>query len=340
MIKIITFEEALNESAKNSKRHLLLGNGFSISCKPDIFQYGKLFERADFSNFSPAVKKTFQSMATEDFEKIIKNLQDASKVLEAYNYQDKNLIENLRSDSEALKELLVNTLAASHPTNPSQLSESQYTHCKRFLKNFNRVYTLNYDLLLYWVCMHCEDDEDPLSDDGFRKPHNNYDAPYVTWEPNNAREQNMFFLHGALHLFDAGYELRKFTWVNTSVRLIEQIREAMNINLFPVFVSEGTSKEKIEKIRHNDYLAKSFRSFSEISGALFIYGHSLAENDEHFLTCIENGRIRQLYIGLYGDPATPENQRIIRRANRMALNRKKKNLEVFFYDVSTANVWS
>lgn len=131
-MKILTFEEALNRSSNNSKRHLLLGNGFSIACKPDIFQYGKLFERADFTSFSPAVKKTFQSMATEDFEKIIKNLQDASKVLEAYNHQDQDLIENLKSDSEALKELLVNTLAASHPVNPLHLSESQYTHCKIF----------------------------------------------------------------------------------------------------------------------------------------------------------------------------------------------------------------
>jgi len=56
-MKILTFKEALNDSAKHSNRHLLLGNGFSIACKPDIFQYGKLFERADFTSFSPAVKK-------------------------------------------------------------------------------------------------------------------------------------------------------------------------------------------------------------------------------------------------------------------------------------------
>jgi hypothetical protein len=86
----------------------------------------------------------------------------------------------------------------------------------------------------------------------------------------------MWFLHGALHVFDSGTEIQKYTWKNTGVRLIDQIRDALSRDYFPLFVSEGTSDEKYEKIRHNDYLAKGYRSFSQITGDLFIYGHSLA----------------------------------------------------------------
>lgn len=337
-MEILTFQKALENSSEH-KRHALLGNGFSIACKPNIFVYGKLFEQADFSKLSPSVKKVFEILETEDFEKVINILNNSSKILAAYTQNDLGSCESITHDAAMLKELLVQTLALSHPAHPGELSEEQYFHCKTFLSNFSCIYTLNYDLLLYWVCMHCEEGENPSCDDGFRKPIQNYDAPYVTWEPQNSHKQSMFFLHGALHLFDAGYELRKFTWNNTSLRLIDQIRAAMQNDLFPVFVSEGTSKEKIERIRHNDYLAKAYRSFIQISGALFIYGHSLAENDEHFLTSIENGKIRQLYIGLYGDPNNIINKKIIRRAQRMVSVRIKGNLEVFFYDASTANVW-
>ena len=45
---------------------------------------------------------------------------------------------------------------------------------------------------------------------------------------DNTDRQNIHYLHGALHLFDAGSELKKFTWVNTGRRLTEQIREALS----------------------------------------------------------------------------------------------------------------
>jgi len=43
-IKTLSFEQALKRSENYGKKHLLLGNGFSIACKPDIFAYGSLFE--------------------------------------------------------------------------------------------------------------------------------------------------------------------------------------------------------------------------------------------------------------------------------------------------------
>jgi len=46
---LLTFQQALDKAAGYSKRHLLLGNGFSIALKPDIFSYGSLYENADFS---------------------------------------------------------------------------------------------------------------------------------------------------------------------------------------------------------------------------------------------------------------------------------------------------
>ncbi|EAT14771.1 DUF4917 family protein [Desulfuromonas acetoxidans] len=337
---MFTFKQAFKDSERYTKRHLLLGNGFSIACRPDIFVYGKLFERADFSALSPSARHAFEALGTQDFEKVIKALRDASALVALYEDVHGDVPAQMVEDAEGLREVLVQAIASSHPEWPGELTDVEYAVCRVFLNNFDTVYTLNYDLLLYWVQMHTQPGVNPSSDDGFRKPEDDLEANYVTWEPENSYGQNTWFLHGALHIFDTGTELQKYTWVNTGIRLIEQIRDALERSYFPLFVAEGTSEEKLERIRHNDYLAKAYRSFSSIGGALFIYGHSLAENDEHYLKRIEKGKIRHVYVGIYGDPTSAANKAIISRAKALALARKgKTTLDVSFFDAGTTQVW-
>lgn len=50
---VLTFDEAIAEAQERTgKRHILLGNGFSIACRPDLFAYGRLFDEADFDALS------------------------------------------------------------------------------------------------------------------------------------------------------------------------------------------------------------------------------------------------------------------------------------------------
>lgn len=339
-MELLSFKEAIQDSKTYNRRHVLLGNGFSIACRSHIFTYGKLFEQADFSNFSPTVRRAFEALETQDFEKVINALRDASKLVNAYR-DATSLSEQFSKDADGLRELLVQTIAASHPAWPGELSNDEYQACRSFLSNFDMTYTLNYDLLLYWTLMHTEEGKAPTSDDGFRTPQGDFESSYVVWEPDQSHEQNTWFLHGALHVFDSGTEIQKYTWKNTGTRLIDQIRDALNRGYFPLFVSEGTSAEKYEHIRHNDYLAKAYRSFSSIQGALFIFGHSFAENDDHYLRCIQRGKISHLYIGLYGDTNSSANKFIVRRASELSSRRhSKKPLAITYYDAGTANVWS
>lgn len=336
---LLTFAEALKDAQRYNRRHALLGNGFSIACRPDIFAYGKLFEQADFSKISPTAKHAFVALGTQDFERVIKALRDASKIVSAYGGPP-GIAASLSTDADGLRDLLVQTIAASHPASPGELTEHEYQSCRAFLANFDTIYTLNYDLLLYWAHMHAPEGESPSSDDGFRTSQDDLEAAYVVWEPDQSHEQNTWFLHGALHVFDSGTEIQKYTWKHTGVRLIDQIRNALSKNYFPLFVSEGTSAEKYERIRHNDYLAKAYRSFSSIQGALFIYGHSLAESDDHYLRCIQRGKLSHLYVGLYGDPHSDNNKFITRRANQLSSGRRAHNpLSVSYFDAATAKVW-
>lgn len=338
-MQILTFHQALEDAERYSKRHLFLGNGFSIACRPGIFAYGRLYEQADFSKLSSTARLGFEALRTQDFERVIKALQDAATVLTAYNGAPA-IVDSVLSDADGLRELLVQTIAASHPAWPGEVTDSEYSACRKFLGNFSSVYTLNYDLLLHWAKMHVPEGERPDCDDGFRSLEDDPDASYVVWDPSHSRSQTLWFLHGALHLFDSPVEIQKYTWANTGVRLIDQIRGALSQNCFPIFVSEGTSAEKYERIRHNDYLAKAYRSFQSIGGALFIFGHSLAENDEHYLKCVRGGKLDHVYVGLYGDPESDSNKFIRRRAVDFSVSRKRKvQRKVSFYDAASAKVW-
>ena len=344
---MLTFQQAIERSNSASHRHIFLGNGFSRACRDDIFAYDALFDRADFGKLSGNAKALFEALETTDFEVVINALKSAAKIAKVYLSSNPEVAEAMEKDAEALREVLVSAIAGSHPELLSEISNESYAACKTFLSNFERIFTLNYDLLLYWAVMQRELEPDIEPNDGFRTPEYG-ESEYVVWEIEESHGQKIYYLHGALHLFDAGSELQKYTWINTGVRLTEQINNALIEEKYPMFVAEGTSAEKLVRIKHHAYLTKAFESFSRIGGTLFIYGHSLAKNDEHFLHLIEKGRISDLYVGIFGDPDSAGNKRIIARAEKMrefrlnlAAKRRRRppNLDIYFYDASTAAPW-
>ncbi len=340
---ILPFNEAIDQS-NNGKRHLMLGNGFSIALKPDIFTYDALYNDANFDSV-PHAQAIFDALETRDFESVIKVLVNMSQVLRAYDDVPDGLIEQIRADAEAIKTVLVNAIASRHPSRPYDVSDEEYAACRQFLSHFvdNKIFTLNYDVLLYWAMMHEDtDDLGKMCDDGFRTSEDDPDAAYVTWQDSHS--PSVYYLHGALHLFDAGHELQKYTWSRTDLAIIDQIRAALDENRYPLFVSEGHNTAKLTKIMHSGYLHKALRSLESITGNLFIFGHSLDENDNHILNLIEHGKMTRLFVSIYGDPTTKENQAIIERANQMTARREqiyrgRKSLAVDFFDAESAEVW-
>ena len=353
-MQLMAFAEAIADSEGFSKRHLLLGNGFSIACRADIFHYGSLFEQADFSGV-PEVQAVFEALGTQDFEAAIRSLESGAKILPAYVAHGDSAVIKMLEHAAALKEILVETIAGNHPNIPSDIAETKFWACRQFLAHFlsgpkaGQVFTLNYDLLLYWTLMH--DDmpfDEPINlatNDGFGNDEDDPDADYVVWQgETGAHDARVHFLHGALHLFDSGAELKKYTWIRTNVPLVDQARVAIAADAYPLFVAEGTSAKKKAKIRHNAYLYQGFKQLTanakQGQHCFFIFGHSLAENDDHILNRLARGRFKKLYVGIYGDPDSPDNQRIIGRAMSLADQRHQNwKLDAAFYDATSANIW-
>lgn len=332
------FPQAL-KGTEVKKCHVLLGNGFSRALLDTTFAYNALFDRAK-GRLSVTAKKAFDALGTTNFELVMKALRDSRKLASIYSSSSSSSASKaMAKDAEEIREALAATIAESHPDRPSDITESQYMFCRKFLSHFGSIYTVNYDLLLYWTQMQAKITPHLTHDDGFRTPSDG-GAEYVTWEVQNTDAQNTHYLHGGLHLFDAGHELQKYTWVNTNRPLIEQIREALAADLFPLFVSEGTSNEKLDRIQHSNYLGRSYRSFSKIAGTLFIFGLSLAENDEHLLRLLDRGRMSRIMIGVFGDPSANWNRPMIERALLIQNNRKKSHpVTVGFFDAASAEVW-
>lgn len=344
MDDLLSFEDALRDSTK-SKRHLLLGNGFSIGWSRDAFSYDNLRQKADLGALSCDGDALFDALGTNDFEVVIDRLEGMRQLLKVYE-PGSPLIEQVASDAATIRESLAVALAGGHPDHVGAVAAPQYEAARCFLQHFKCVYSLNYDLLLYWSTLQDEiDDLDVVGDDGFRDDPDEEDADWVTWDNvGSRRNQTVHYLHGALHLFDAGDRLKKITWKRTAIALLEQVRIALDRGEYPLVVTEGTSREKLQKIDHSAYLSGSFRSFGNIQNTLFIYGHGLADSDDHILDLVTRGKVSDLYVSLYGDPDSRSNRLIRLRAQQMSdqranRTRGKRPLNFRFFDAHTANVW-
>ncbi len=364
--EIISFENAIKISEKYKQRHLLLGNGFAISCMPEKFLYKSILQNANFDKY-PEVKRAFELVGTNDFELVSNSLANAAIILPAYMSQTElELINKMKSDSEKIKEILIETITNHHPDYPAKITEDQFRACRKFLAYFldkqvkgkkveGAIYTVSYDLLLYWTLMHKEENElyklEPC--DGFGKDTFNLDddyfvSSYVTWQgESRANEQNTHYLHGALHLYDLGKDIQKYTWANTGETLIDQARLALNQGKFPIFVSEGESDKKLAKIKHSAYLFHSFKSFStrmsqkaKEGACLFTFGFSFSENDKHIFNKIAQGRIPHIFVGIKGKLEDDSNKILRETTQRLKTSRQSEHtLEITYYDADSANVW-
>lgn len=356
-----SFQEAI-KACQGQKKLLLIGNGFSIAWNKDVFRYQAILEQADetnaFSVASEYARSLFDELDdTKDFEAVAKALSTGSQIAAHYQCQDIATVEKMRSDITHIQNILVETIAKHHPDSCTAISDSQYESCKAFLSNFDKIYTINYDLLLYWVInkylneLSFEDRfEDPVSgalEDGEEY----YEENYVKWslgnEAKGAKGASLLYLHGALHLYDAGYETRKYSQKRTGVSLKNQILESLEKGMYPLFVSGGDAKEKMTKINHSGYLSRCYRSFQQSSGTIFCFGMSFKANDNHILEAIVNSTVSKIYISVLGAIDAPDNQElktsmekvINLREQKIQNTGKRTKIEVEYFDAVSANIW-
>ncbi|MGL4824659.1 MAG: DUF4917 family protein [Alphaproteobacteria bacterium] len=189
-----SFQECIKETKGN--KNVLLGNGWSIGLW-EKFSYEELLEKFS-KDEEKKIRNFFDKMKTTDFEDMMQAIEITKEVLQILRKPS-----GIQFDSskhlDSLKDSFLKALEEIHPRNwdaiESKLSE-QKTKTIKFLQNFQCCFTTNYDLLLYWILNKAYDAGKIALNDGFATPQ----PPLIFQE---TEKQNLFYLHGGLHLHDS-----------------------------------------------------------------------------------------------------------------------------------------
>ncbi|WP_299267911.1 DUF4917 family protein [uncultured Psychrosphaera sp.] len=314
------------EEIEDKEVSLLLGNGFSQAWDYNIFNYKNLLASANFGSRDQAIKSIFHKLGTYDFETVMQTMISSIYVSQSFN-EYPAFVEGIQLDAEKLKSTLVTTIADTHPSVPNNITNEQYELARNFLNSFNNIFTLNYDLLMYWARNMNELEPDNFTtDDGFRGNR--------TWTGEET-DQNVFFLHGGLHLYDEGGVIKKHTYTEYGETIIDQVKANLDKNNFPIFVAEPNHHKKLDKILHNPYLNYCYTQLGKISDSLVIYGHSMDETDTHIFDKVDRSGIRDVYVSIYGDANSWENRRT--KANALS---SFSTCTVHFYQAESTHIWN
>lgn len=332
------------------KSTLIIGNGASIALDPN-FSYTSLMEYAKRNQqLNDDVLSLFEYFKTNDFEHVLRLVWHAAvinKVLEITDQRTQEAYENVRNS-------LIETVRTIH-SGWSEISVNFETLYK-FTKEFENIISINYDLILYWIIMYGNNQNDGhifkdcFVDGKFRED----------WAElrNSFRERIntlVFYPHGNLCLVrninDSEFKISASSLNN----LLETILDRWNSEKYvPLFICEGTKEKKMAAIRRSPYLNTIY---SEVlpsileksllypdSFNLVIYGWSIGEHDHHIIEKILdqksnlNNESIKIAIGLY----TPTQHECFRieKIIKDTLNVSELQLKLYFFKSTNLGCWN
>ncbi len=155
-----------------------------------------------------------------------------------------------------------------------------------------KVFTTNYDLIPYWALMHQDTDRfrDYFWSGGC------FDISDTALYENKTA---VHYLHGAIHLVERDDGITEKLTANNLSSLTE-LFDLAHPSKYPLFITEGTSEDKIIRIRRNDYLRFCYETLEESSGGIVVIGHSIHKDyDQHIIDAINASSNKRVAISVY-----------------------------------------
>lgn len=337
MVRIMDFSDALTESgARGRGRSVLLGNGFSVAYSP-AFGYSRLRDVAVMPGLSVPKDELFDHAGSSDFETVIDNLRHSADLVRLYGSGSKKFAKRMKADATLVKRGLVDAITHVHPHSAWTIPDSKYISARKFLSGFDGIFTLSYDLLLYWTLQQVHLSPVVARRDGFGP-----DGGTLKWTTAGARGQQVFYLHGAVHLHVLDRRVRKLT-LSAGSNLLDQLQKNLALGRYPLVVTEGSRRDKESRIGRSRYLTNCLQQLRAVRGDLFVHGMAFSPNDGHILDAISDGasRIRSLYVGVFGGPSEARDE-VELRAKALTRARRRnggRKLTVHFYQSESAAPW-
>ncbi len=269
---------------------LLVGNGASCAVW-EGFSYPSLFNIARNDNATHRLETQdvalFEALATTNFEQVLSALVISRRVSQVFG------LPHTQHDQcyESVQSALIEAVQTKHVAK-RDVSDDAFASIRDELARYRCVYSTNYDLLTYWAIMHGETGSFKDLFWGERFDLANTDV----W----GRYTIVLYLHGGLHLYRAedGETLKRRSQAGANLlelfgTPIEGAEDAT-----PLFVSEGTSADKLKSIYRSDYLAFAYTSLAHHDGPLCIFGNGLGEEDRHIVAAIEKAETTEIAISI------------------------------------------
>jgi hypothetical protein len=211
-----------------------------------------------------------------------------------------------------------------------------------FLKQFQTVVSLNYDFLVYWAMLAanerwgCTWFKDCFLKGTFEEDWERLRAPYGAADGATL----VFYPHGNLVLATDLYGNEIKLANNDYESLLDSIVRNWESGTYtPLFVSEGTCRQKLQAIYRSRYLLNVYTSvLGDLGSNVVVFGWSMSDQDVHILDAIcSNTALKVLAVSvrMHGDIESRCNQ--IEKKIRAASGDMKR--EVVFFDPESEGCW-
>lgn len=304
---------------------LYLGNGFSIKIS-NMLNYARLFDRF-LDHRTIAERQIFAAFGTTNFEFILERLNNTIQVNTIFNHHNQQIVNSV----EILRNGLIEAINENHPRF-HDLNDAVFHNLSVACDQFSDIYTTNYDTFLYRIIMRTLD--------RYANDHNIVRYQDYFWNrvgdllqfmdsQDDDSYKSVYFLHGALFIHQTNAGHFKIRRGNQNTELLDLISQRITTQQFPLFVAEGTSPDKENKINRSSYLSFCRTHFRNADNSMVIYGSSLSPQDAHFIADLNNYK-RDLAISIRCDGKTVEQLHAERTTLIAKFNHlKNERVEVF-----------
>ncbi|AHI79407.1 DUF4917 family protein [Burkholderia multivorans] len=311
---------------------ILLGNGASISVEPR-FAYRSLLDHArEHGLLTPDVNRLFAFFGTSDFELILRIVWQASNVNQSLQIAD----DRTRVAYRHVRDCLIQTVREIHPEH--DVVSEHLPRIYEFLKSFDTIVSLNYDLLLYWSVTYGLDiDDGHAFKDCFIG--GRFDDDWQRFRQPIGRERSttlVFYPHGSLILCRDRIE-QEAKIHNRDAGLLRAILDRWESEqVVPLFVSEGTAEQKVASIQSSYYLSTVYREvLPSARESLVIYGWGFGEHDLHLLRRMRRSGIRRVAVSVLNN-----DQAYCTRTAQILWDELGPATQVQFFDCQSPGCWN
>lgn len=313
---------------------LLLGNGASIAIHNE-FAYPTLHSVADAKGLLATTAPIFAKLGTTDFEHVLLACWYAEHVNVALGTPSADI----SAAYAEVRTALIQAVHSVHPIHADVAADLQ--RAGTFASSFPTVVSLNYDLTLYWAMLLFNAVNGSWFKDAFHHGEFQTDWGYLRKPlPPATGATLVFYPHGSLSV------ARDYIGDETKIAvaagdLLGTITHRWSSGHYvPVFVSEGTSKEKVASIRRSHYLTNVYEEvLTELGENLVVYGWSFDERDQHVLNAISTNPPKRMAVSVFTGQPDGDQQAFCHQVLKAA-GRSLPDTEMKFFDSRSPGCWN